>query len=83
VQGHVSSCADQKALEGALVHLSDGSRETFTKTEAAGRFLAALNEPDGDGPSKLTVAKAGYRTEEHAVDNPHVEQNVCLRPEGP
>jgi len=79
VHGRVSSCADKRPVAGAIVHLSDESRGGFTKTGADGTYRVALNEPDGDGPSKLTLAKVGYRTEEHSVDNPHVEQNICLR----
>ncbi len=83
VQGRVSSCVDKRPIAGAMVHLSDGQRASFTKTAADGSFTAALNEPDGDNPSKATVAIVGYRTEEHAVLNPHVLQSICLRPAGP
>jgi hypothetical protein len=83
VHGHVFSCADHRPISGAMVHLSDDQRGGFTKTAADGSYNVALNEPEGDGPSRLTLAKLGFRTEEHAVANPHVEQNVCLKPEEP
>jgi hypothetical protein len=37
-----------------MVHLSDGVRGAFTKTDADGMFQVALNEPDDDRPSRLT-----------------------------
>ncbi len=83
VQGHVSSCADQRPIEGAMVHLTDERREAFATTTADGSYRAALNEPEGDGPSRLTAAKVGFRTEEHAVEDPHAPQDICLRRETP
>ena len=81
VRGRISSCADHRPLAGVMVHLSDDRRGGFTKTADDGSYTVALNEPEGDGPSRLTLAKVGYRTEEHAVANPHVDQNVCLKPD--
>jgi hypothetical protein len=81
VRGRISSCADRRPLAGVMVHLSDDRRGGFTKTAEDGTYTVALNEPEGDNPSKLTLAKVGYRTEEHAVANPHVDQNVCLKAE--
>jgi hypothetical protein len=81
VRGRVSSCADRRPIAGAILHLSDDRRGGFAKTAEDGSYTVALNEPEGDGPSKLTLAKVGYRTEEHQVANPHVEQNVCLKPD--
>jgi hypothetical protein len=78
VRGRVLSCADHRPIPGAMVHLSDGSRGGFTKTDVDGTFLAALNEPEGDGPSRLTVARVGFQTVEQQVTRPHVEQSVCL-----
>jgi hypothetical protein len=78
VRGRVSRCADQRPIPDAMVHLSDGSRGGFTKTDADGTFRAALNEPDGDGPSQLTVARVGFQTVEQQVTRPHAEQTVCL-----
>jgi hypothetical protein len=78
VRGRVLSCADHRPIPGAMVHLSDGSRGGFTKTDVDGTFQAALNEPEGDGPSRLTVAKVGFRTVEQQVTQPHAEQTVCL-----
>jgi hypothetical protein len=82
VHGRISSCADHRPLPGVILHVSTESREGFGKTAPDGTYRVALNEPEGDNPSKLTVAKTGYVTEDHAVANPHVEQNVCLRAEG-
>jgi hypothetical protein len=82
VHGRISSCADHRPLSGVILHVKTESREGFAKTAADGTYRVALNEPEGDNPSKLTVAKIGYVTEEHAVANPHIEQNVCLRSEG-
>jgi hypothetical protein len=78
VRGRVLSCADHRPVPGAMVHLTHDRRGGFTKTDADGTFLAALNEPDGDGPSKLTVASVGFQTVEHQVTQPHAEQTVCL-----
>jgi hypothetical protein len=61
-----------------MVHLSDGRKGGFTKTDADGTFHVALNEPDGDGPSRLTVARVGFQTIEQQVTQPHGEQTVCL-----
>ena len=80
VSGRVSSCADKRPIPGAMVHLSNGEKGGFTKSESDGSFRTALNEPDGDGPSDLTVARVGFRTVEHHVSKPHAPQNVCLPP---
>lgn len=83
VQGRVWNCADRRAIDGVTVHLSDGRKNDVRRTFPDGTFQASLSEPDGDLPSRITLSKAGYRTEEHTVDNPHVSQNICMTPETP
>jgi hypothetical protein len=81
VGGRVVSCADKRPLTGALVHLESSTRRGDQVTATDGSYKIWLNEPDGDGPSRLTVAKPGFRTMEHDVVDPHVDQDVCLQSE--
>jgi hypothetical protein len=83
VRGHVADCTDHRPLSGVLLHLESHGKRGNEVSAADGSYEVLLNDPEGDGPSQLTVAKPGFRTVTHDVSNPHVVQDVCLQPEPP
>ena len=81
VNGRVTSCADQRPLQGALLHLETHGKRGDEVSKQDGSYDVLLNDPPGDAPSQLTVAKPGFRTLVREVPNSHVAQDFCLQPE--
>jgi hypothetical protein len=81
VSGRVTSCVDQRPVPGALLHLESHGKRGNEVSQEDGSYDVLLNDPPGDDPSRLTIAKPGFRTLVREVPNPHVAQDICLQPE--
>lgn len=82
VSGRVVSCDARAPLPDASVRLEVPAidRRGSSVTRPDGRFHVAVNYPEGSEPSELIVSKPGYRESKRSVEDPKVEQDVCLEP---
>lgn len=82
VSGRVVSCDAHTPLPDAEVDLNvpELERRGSSVTDPEGRFHVAVNYPEGPETSELTISKPGYKERKQTVNDPKIEQNLCLEP---